>query len=227
MNRKHAMLVAGFLTSLLIVAVFALTNSTLSRTPSASAEMIDQPDLAASVASPSDNTQAGQQNVESRLAEREATLQERVAQGQAALDALDESARPRIEELQNELTSMEDQLGLKQQDIEALQADLVALQQAIENDDLAYQEQLAAIQARIASTDQQMLQQINDTVAQLQGAYAEIAARQTASQNNGGGQSQPAYRADNHDRDDHDDDRYESHEHDDNHEHHDREHNDD
>ena len=86
-------------------------------------------------------------------------------------------------------------------DLQTLQTQSANLQRAIQDDGAAFAQEMAALQAN----DAQLVQQLNDTLAQLQNAYNEIAARQAsdASMNSGRASGEQDHE-DHDDNDDHD-----------------------
>ena len=211
MNRKSGLFIAGFFTAVVTILVFTLTTSVFGKSTSASAQTADAPGPAAVAAQPV-------QGAASLWAEREAVLQERVGQGTAALESLDRVAQAQIGKFQSELADLEAEAIVKTTAVEGLQAELQRLQQAIAQDDMNHQDKLAALQAENIAQDALLRQQIDDMLVQLQGAYDEIAARQS-SQSADSGQSQPSSSDNDHDDHDEHDDRDEHDEHDDRDEH--------
>jgi len=197
MNRKSALIAAGFLTAVATILVFTLTTSAITQ---ASAQTSDDPNLVTAV-------QPGQN--------AEATWPQQASQDATALESLDGAAQAQIGQFQSLLAGLETEISSRAAAVEALQAELQQTQQAIAQDDLTYQDRLATLQADNMTQDALLRQQIDDTLTQLQGAYGEIAQRQSA-QYASSGQSSLAYN-DHEGQEEHEDhqDRGDRYEHDD------------
>lgn len=214
MKRSHAFLLSAFLTVLVTGAFLTLAGQARARSA-----VPDTPPVPEAVANPEDPYIAHEQALQSSIADLQQTL--------ATVDG-DYAAQ---------VTAGESNVGIAQHALEArsesitaLQAEIQALQAAIDQDARGFANELANLQAG----ETQLRQQLEETLAALQSAYNDLAAQQAAQAASSGGGSDGHY--DDHDDDDHDDhddehdehDEHDDHDdHDDDHDDHDDDHDDD
>ncbi len=212
MNQRIAVITAGALTAAVIASVFAFslfanpapTQASSSQQPGTLTDVAAAPNSENSVAEDAQQQQAFQ----AVAAERELVLKQQVAERQAALTGLDETRMVEIEKLQAELVNLGNEIHFKSLTVEELQAKAQATQQAIEQDNLRYQNELKTLQSTAIATDTALRQELDGTLQQLQLAYNEIAARQSVSSSQNNANNNGHY-------EDHDDDEHEHEEHDD------------
>jgi chromosome segregation ATPase len=198
MKRSHAAMFAGILTAIVLTAVGFMTgrftlDAAAADPPSAQIEnqVVSETTLA-------DDTVRV-------YAERDAALTTQIKQAETAMQTLDDSHGLQVEQMQAEIAQLSTRLEAKRAEISGQGQDLVELQQALKQDATVQQQKLTELQAR----DTTLRNQLNDTVGQLQAAYAEIAARQSALASSSSGSSGSSYE---------DDDDHEEHEEHDEHE---------
>jgi paraquat-inducible protein B len=199
MKRSHAFLLSAFLTVLVTGAFLTLAGQARAR--SAVPDTAPAPEA---VAAPEDPYIAHEQALQSSIADLQNTL--------ATVDG-DYAAQ---------VTAGEANVGIAQHALEArsesiaaLEAEIQALQAAINQDAQGFANELATLQAG----ETQLRQQLEETLAALQSAYNDLAAQQAAQAASSGGGSNGNY--DDHDDDDHGDDDHDDDDHDDDHEDHD------
>ena len=189
MNRRKALVAAGFLTAVLATFVVTMGNfasGAPAQNTTAPVNLPANPPIANASADSAATTYLLE--VESALAARERALANQLATGKQAITDLDIRAQEQLAAMQGQVTGVEAAVANQSAAVQSLQARIGQLQNAITNDGAAIQQEMAALQAG----DAQLMLQLNDTLAQLQSAYDEIAARQGAeagmnSNNNGGG----------------------------------------
>jgi hypothetical protein len=190
MQRKHAFLLAGFLTAAITTAVLSMTGFAF-----------DDPSASLQVAA----ADAGGTGVELQDAgnAREAALQLQLAQSKQALLELDARAQPQVAGLQAQLAEMEGYAVSRTLALEALEAQTAQAQSLANQDAAAFQQELATLQA----TESQLRQQLDGTIAQLQAAYGEVAARQAVAgvAGNAGEQEEREEYEEHDDHDEHED----------------------
>ena len=103
-----------------------------------------------------------------------------------------------------QLVALGNDISAKSNESEKLQAEVQVAQQAIEQDVASYQKELANLQSTMLETDTTLRQQLEGTLAQVQLAYDEIAARQSAAASQASPQN-------NDHSEDHDDGEHEEH----------------
>lgn len=133
----------------------------------------------------------------------ETSLLAQVTEREQVLHELDRGYQAQIADLNARLVDMQAQLNQAATNVEVLQSRAVQLQQAIQQDDATYQDQLVTIQRELAGAEKQVQSQLATTNVQLQEAYNALAQRQAAAAATGGWVERE------HDGDDHDD--YEDH----------------
>lgn len=230
MVRKSAMILSGFLTAV----VLALSAMAFNAITGERVVFGAQPSMASTL--PADETTAFYTDVAAQADEiyrqREAMLQTQVSALQGSVAEQDSTYQAEVERLQEALTEVEQAIEETTNDIGAMNGLAAIAQSRMQQDETEFQQVLAQLQGR----DSQLQQQLNDALVQLQAAYDQIAAQQSAQQgSNGGGSNasqsnnseQHGYDDDdehededenddnNEDEDEHEDDEHEGDEHDD------------
>ena len=192
MKRSHAAMVAGILTAIVLTAVGFMTGRFTLDAAAADPPSAQIENQAVSETSLADDTVRV-------YAERDAALATQITQAETAIQALDDNHGLQVEQVQAEIAQLSTRLEAKRAEISGQGQDLAELQQALEQDAAVQQQKLTELQAR----DTTLRNQLNETVGQLQAAYAEIAARQSAQASSSSGNSGSSYE---------DDDDHEEHE---------------
>lgn len=202
MQRRTAFLMAGLLTAVVVTSLILFTGLSLAN----SAEVVEPA-----------NTTANETSVEAAFAVRERALQERIAEGEGAIEALEDTFQPQLDDLSAVIQIVEGDMVKKNTDVTTLQESATQLEAAIQQDGLSFQEQLVTLQER----DTQLRIQLDATLAELQSAYDQLAARQSTvaagdGSNDGAVVSNENGGAEQHENEDHhDDDHHEEEDHDD------------
>ncbi len=217
MKRTLTLIIAGSLTAVVGITVVVLTLSAITSPTPASAEQpvqslipsTDQVDVEAMAQAI--QLEKRQAELETVFGAREAALQTQIAQAQQALTELDQTGQAQLTRLQAQLSDLQAQIEQSTASIQSTQNHAGELQQAIQTDAAAYENELASVQADMTQLEQQFQQQIEVATAQLLMAYNEIAARQALvaaavqSGDSGGGGDRHEDRDDDDHDDDHDD----------------------
>jgi len=170
MNRKYAFLAAGFLTALIVIAVLSFSQAigADAEDPAAVTTTADAGEVAAADFA---------RQLEEALMARESALKSEIANGQAALDALDATSQPKIQALQTQLAATESAINERTDQISTLQTQIAQAEQALQQDDLRYRQDIN----NMANANLQLRQDLEATLIELQGAYDQIAVQQAAS----------------------------------------------
>jgi chromosome segregation ATPase len=118
------------------------------------------------------------QQLEESIQAREATLKAELARRQEALAGLDSSSQARIVEMQAELAALQAQVEQTTVNLQSVQANIAALQQAIQADGGTYQNELT----KLTSTENQVRLELEAATNQLDAIYSELAQRQVDAQ---------------------------------------------
>ena len=222
MVRKSAMILAGFLTAV----VLALSAMAFNVVTGEWVVFGAQPSMASAL--PADETTAFYTDVAAQADEiyrqREAMLQAQVSALQSNVAEQDITYQAEVVRLQEALTEVEQTIEETTNDIGALNGLTAIARSRMQQDETEFQQHLAQLQGR----DGQLQQQLDGALVQLQAAYDQIAALQPAGQGSNGGSSndsqsnnseQHSYDDDDdeheHEDDEHEDDEHEGGEHDD------------
>lgn len=222
MKRYLALIIAGGLTTLAAVVVLTAILTSLSPTLTATAAGAEVPaeaipsgqtELENWQAEVEANTQAVNQQIETTFQEREAAWQTRITQQKENLNQLDSSSQAQLLQLEVQFKDFQAQIEQTGANLADLQNHAAALQQAIQDDNTTYQNQLAAI----TTAEAQLRQEVDNAYAQLNAAYEALAQRQAAAASGQGGGSGGGGSHDDDGHKDHggDDDDHEEHEHED------------
>jgi len=191
MKRKAGLIAAGGLTTIVLIIVLGLGFTTFitptwaSQADAANNSSGPQVDVAATAqAIQFQNQQAEAQKI---MQEREAALQAQIVQSQRAITDLDNVSQAQMARLRAEMIDLKAQIDQTTANIQAAQNHANQLQQVIQNDDTTYKNQLTSIQTKMTQAEQQAKIDLENTYAQIQSAYNEIAARQMAAAQSGGG----------------------------------------
>ncbi len=214
MKRNVALLTAAGLTTMIAIAMFVLVIAALIGPDEATA--IPENNEAVIVAVPENSlstgnetaefeawqaeieatAQAANQQIEATLKEREAAFQTQIDQRQQNIAELDSNSQSQVSQLQSQLTALQAQIEQTNAVMQAGQGYAAELQQAIQDDATAYQNELAARER----ADKQLTLDLEAAAAQLDAAYAELALLQAQAP------PPPPPGGNHHDDDDDDDD---------------------
>ncbi len=216
MNRKSGLLLAGIFTALVTTGILTVGGFVNQAFGANNSESV----VAAAAAAPVADIAVAADTAETMtaaFAEREQLLQAELEKGQTAIRALDSSAEAKLKALDEQLAAMETDAQTRMANIQAVQGQIGEFQGLVQQDNLSFQQELAGLQA----TDAQLRQQLDATLAELQTAYDEIAARQVAdaASSSGGGGSQQWEENNDDDHEEREHEREENDEHDDHEEH--------
>ena len=220
MKRSFALLIAGGITAVLAVFTLVAILTTLAMPTEANLNPQPMPLPEATLVLPVGPNEAANFEALTVASAREEQLQSQIAQLEQAIAELDASSLAQLSELELELTGLQNQASHITNNIQALQANASALQQAIQDDGATVQNELDVL----ANTESQFRQQVDTLNAQLNATYNELTQRQAAAAaaalNAAGGHDDDdnhgrSERHDDDDDDDHDDDHDDEHEDDD------------
>jgi chromosome segregation ATPase len=213
MARKTALIVAGTLTIVILVALVMLSISSDVR---ANQEPVQPPTEL--VRTEIDEQQKN--DFEAALVEREAELQNQLVQRQEMIKAMDERYESQFAIPEEKLIEINSQLTNASNRVEALKDEYEQIQGEITAADKAFQEEMTELQNSMSHQDSQIRQEIELVYAQLQQAYEQIAIQEASAMS--GGASSDSHNGSS--TNDHDDDDHDDHDDDDDHDDH---HNDD
>jgi hypothetical protein len=227
MKRYLALTLAAGLTTMVGLVVFiALLSAFVSPTEAGQAVMIptdqaavsqDRVDLQAWQVEVEATAQAANQKLEATVQARELALQAQVDQRRQALAELDRNSQAQIRQLEAQWVELQAQADQAKAAIPAIQEQLGALQQAMQNDEATYQQELAAM----AGAESQLRLQLESAYAELDAAYQALAQRQAiaaAAPGGSGDSHDDDDDGEHHEREDDDDEHEGDDEHEDEHE---------
>ncbi len=188
MKRSLGLITAGGFTTIVALVIFFLTLSTLvypaqsnqAETPPTVESVVNQQVDGSQVEqiNVAATAQAANQQIEGVIQEREATLKAEIAQRRQALTELDRDSSAKITDMEAARVQLQAQMDQATGNIQSTQANINALQQAIQDDDTAYQNQLVAM----TNAEDQLRLELEKTTSQLNVAYNELTQRQALAQ---------------------------------------------
>lgn len=170
MQQKSAFLWAGAVTAAAVTAITFLTGM-LGQLPANAAGL-------AATTVPVVTAPAVSDQAPAAAASSQVPLEEAIRQSAAELDAL---AQPQVKAMLQQVDQLAAAAEQKRASIKALQTQVAVQQSAMAQDAQNYADALAGLQAQ----EVQMRTQLEETVAQLEAAYAQLAAQQSAPGSNG------------------------------------------
>ena len=111
---------------------------------------------------------------------QKSTWEAKISTKRQALTEFNQNAETQVVQLQSELERLQTQIDQVTADLQSIQDRMFKLQQAIENDAINYQSELAALDQEMSQQENELRHQLEATSTALQTAYDELEASQPA-----------------------------------------------
>lgn len=207
MKQKYSLIVSGILTVLVIATIMGVSflSQVLAQgsAPSSTQSVPSVPPTATTEAAQSYNDAV--ETYRQQAAETEQQYQSQINSLRDILQSLDTDYGTQLQSLQEKLAEANATLTALDEQAATTTASITEAKQAIQSADESYQTNLDAMVADAQQQEMAMRAEVETMYAQLQSAYDEIAARQAASAANASNSNSGGSRSSDSHHDDHDD----------------------